>query len=34
MDAPLVPFINDKTIQLFAKIMRLFMKRNVFEEAQ
>ena len=32
-DAPLVPFINVEIVQLFTKIMRYFVKRNVLEEA-
>ena len=32
-DAPLIPFINDEMVQLFTKIMRYFVKRNVLEEA-
>ena len=32
-DAPLVPFVNDEMVQLFTKIMRYFVKRNVLEEA-
>ena len=33
-DAPYIPFINDKMVQLFTKIIRYFLKRNLLEEAR